>query len=99
MTLSEIFSALSEPYAAGLFASENRSLFANSTGCNVSYYRTMDVDFGPIMKALKEAGYQGDLTLEVDSEFAPQVTEEEALAKLTHLANVAKKLVQMFEEA
>lgn len=60
---------------------------------------TMDVEFEPIIKALKETGYRGDMTLEVDSEFGKEVTEEEALEKLTRLANVAKKLVKMFEEA
>lgn len=39
--------------------SENHSLFANSTGCNVSYYRTMDMDFG-ILPCPKETAEQQD---------------------------------------
>lgn len=60
---------------------------------------TMEVAFEPIIKALKESGYRGDMTLEVSCGFGPEATEEEALAWLTQLANVAKRLVRMFEEA
>ncbi len=56
------------------------------------------IDFDSVAKALKRNGYNGYLTLEAVSHlngFAPENT----LIGLTELANSAKKLAQMIEEA
>jgi len=59
---------------------------------------TMDIDFGPIVKALKEIGYKGDFTLEVDQcldGYGPDRVEDGVRA----LAESARTLVRMYEEA
>ena len=59
---------------------------------------TMDIDFDPIVKALKEIGYEGDFTLEVDhhmAEYGAERIDEGARV----MAEVARKLVRMYEEA
>lgn len=59
---------------------------------------TMDIDFDPIVKALKEIGYEGDFTLEVDhhmAEYGAERIDEGARV----MAETARKLVRMYEEA
>jgi len=59
-----------------------------------------DIDFAPIMAALKETGYKGDLTLEIDSgRRAAGISEADALEELTHLAGLAARLRDMFLNA
>ena len=59
---------------------------------------TMDIDFLPIVKALKEIGYQGEFTLEVDHLLADYGTEriDEGVRVM---AEAARKLATLFEEA
>lgn len=57
---------------------------------------TMDIDFVPIVKALKDIGYEGDFTLEVDhhlSEFGAERIDEGARI----MAESARKLADMFD--
>ncbi len=57
---------------------------------------SMDIDFGEVVKALKDIRYQGWFTLEADQylrDFAP----ENALEGVKDLAASAKRLVSMFE--
>ena len=59
---------------------------------------TMDIDFKPIVKALKDIDYQGDFTLEVDHHmkaYGVERIDEGARA----LAESVRKLVRMYEEA
>jgi len=60
---------------------------------------TMDIDFEAICKALKRVGYKGDMTLEIMHDMEKIADEEGALAWVSELASVAKKLRKMFEEA
>lgn len=59
---------------------------------------TMDIDFAPIVKALKDIDYQGDFTLEVDhlmKEYGADRIDEGARA----MAESVRRLVQMFDSA
>ena len=58
----------------------------------------MDVDFDPIVKALKEIGYAGYFTLEADA-FLGKYSEENVFDGVVLLANSARKLADMFEQA
>ncbi len=58
---------------------------------------TMDIDFLPIIKALKEVGYDGDFTLECGSYFK-HFGDDELSVALKNLADADRKLAQMFEE-
>ena len=60
---------------------------------------TMDIDFVAICKALKDIGYKGDVTLEIDTNFGKNISEDDALKILTNLANIAKKLKEMIINA
>lgn len=59
---------------------------------------SMDIDFVPIVKALKDIGYRGWFTLEADSYLAA-FTRESAWEGVQNLANAAKRLAEMFENA
>lgn len=59
---------------------------------------TMDIDFVPIVKALKDIGYQGEFTLEVDHHIA-EYGAERILEGVKVMAESAQKLVRMYEEA
>lgn len=59
---------------------------------------TMDIDFLPIVKALKEIGYEGEFTLEVDhllADYGPERIDE----GVGVMAEAARKLATLFEEA
>ena len=59
---------------------------------------TMDIDFAPIVKALKDIDYQGDFTLEVDhlmKEYGADRIDEGARA----MAEGVRRLVEMFDSA
>ena len=58
---------------------------------------SMNIDFPPIVKALKEIGYKGEFTLEADRHLST-FTEENAFDGMLELAASAKKLATMFEE-
>lgn len=55
---------------------------------------TMDIDFIPIMAALREVGYAGDVTLECGTHLK-SCTPETVLTGLTEMANTAKRLAAM----
>lgn len=59
---------------------------------------TMDIDFAPIVKALKDIDYQGDFTLEVDhlmKEYGADRIDEGARA----MAESVRRLVEMYDSA
>lgn len=58
---------------------------------------SMNVDFVPIVKALKEINYDGYFTLEADK-FLGDYTEENVFDGVKKLAESAKKLATMYEE-
>jgi len=60
---------------------------------------TMEIDFDAICKALKRVGYKGDMTLEVYHKLDKNSDGQAAVAWLSELASVAKRLRKMFEEA
>lgn len=57
---------------------------------------SMDIDFVPIVKALKEIGYKGYFTLEADR-YLKDYTQENLLTGIQKLAESAKKLVEIYE--
>jgi sugar phosphate isomerase/epimerase len=57
---------------------------------------SMDIDFVPIVKALKDINYNGYFTLEADNYLAP-FTEENFFDGTKNLANAARRLADMFE--
>lgn len=57
---------------------------------------SMDVDFVPIVNALKEINYDGYFTLEADK-FLKDYTEDNVFEGVKELAAVARKLADMFE--
>ena len=59
---------------------------------------TMDIDFAPIVKALKQIGYAGYFTLEADA-YLKAYTEETVYEGIEKLALSGKKLAEMFEKA
>ena len=59
---------------------------------------TMSIDFLPIVKALKEIGYAGYFTLEVDY-YWPDFTADDAQKRMNDLYASVKKLVDMYETA
>ena len=59
---------------------------------------TMDIDYPAVVKALKEIGYQGYFTLESDR-YLQNETADTVFGKLQEMANTARKLADMFENA
>ena len=59
---------------------------------------SMNIDFPPIVKALKEIDYKGYFTLEA-CEFLNTYTKENVFSGVKALAESAKKLLLMFENA
>ena len=59
---------------------------------------TMDVDFVPIVKALKDIGYNGYFTMECDRCFR-DCPPEKTLEKFQDMAAAARKLANMIENA
>ena len=59
---------------------------------------SMEIDFGQVVRALQEIGYQGDFTLECD-QYLHDRTPETLLSGLQDMAAVARKLEKMFQEA
>ena len=57
---------------------------------------TRDIDFVPVMRALKKIGYKGYLTLEADS-YLNAYTGETAFEGCCKMAEAARKLTSMFE--
>ncbi len=57
---------------------------------------TMNVEFEPIVKALKEIDYKGYFTLEVSSRLKG-ASNEQAFEKVKELFNSAKRLAEMFD--
>lgn len=57
---------------------------------------SMDIDFDPIVKALKDIDYKGYFTLEADN-FLKNHTEENAFDGVKKLAASARKLADMFD--
>lgn len=58
---------------------------------------SMNIDFLPIVKALKEIGYNGYFTLEADH-YLSDFTKDNAFEGLKNLAKSARQLADMFEE-
>ena len=58
---------------------------------------SMNIDFLPIVKALKEIRYQGYFTLEAD-QYLRAYTRDNIFDGIKELADSARKLVKMFEE-
>lgn len=58
----------------------------------------MDIDFVPIVKALKEVGYTGYFTLEADC-YLKKFPAEKVQEGINDLARAARKLAQMYENA
>lgn len=58
---------------------------------------SMKIDFVPIVKALKEIGYDGYFTLEA-SYYLDKFIKEDVVSGVNNLYNSAKKLKEMFEE-
>ena len=59
---------------------------------------TMDIDFEPIVKALKDIGYKGYFTLEADT-YLKNFTPDNVFKGVQNMANTARKLADMFENA
>lgn len=57
---------------------------------------SMNIDFEPIMKALKEINYSGEFTLEANS-YLNDCTADNVFEKLCDMKEAAKKLADMFE--
>lgn len=57
---------------------------------------TMDIDFDPIVQALRDIGYQGEFTLEA-SYCMRDYTADQVPARVAQMAESAKKLAAMFE--
>lgn len=57
---------------------------------------SMDIDFAPIVKALKDIGYSGYFTLEAD-QFLKDYTEENVFEGVIKMSDSAKELAQMFD--
>lgn len=57
---------------------------------------TMDMQFEPIVRALKDIGYSGYFTLEVDR-YPGAFTADTAFACVQNMASAARKLADMFE--
>ena len=58
---------------------------------------SMNIDFGGVVKALKEIGYDGYLTLEA-SGYLEKASSDEVVSGVKDLYNSVKKLSDMFEE-
>ena len=56
----------------------------------------MDIDFDPIVKALKKINYQGYFTLEADA-FLNAYTSENVFEGIQKLADTAKRLAEMYD--
>ena len=59
---------------------------------------TMDIDFEAVMRALKEIGYQGYLTLEANS-FLKNHTSDNLLQGVKKMAETARRLAKIYENA
>ena len=60
---------------------------------------SMNIDFVPIVKALKRVGYSGDFTLEADAYLGlNHYTVENVFDGVKNLADSAKKLAKLYEE-
>ena len=59
---------------------------------------SMNIDFPPIVKALKEIGYAGYFTMETDY-YWPGFTADDAQQRLNNMYAVVRKLADMYEEA
>ncbi len=57
---------------------------------------SMDIDFVPIIKALKEIGYEGDLTLEASAYLKDY--KDKVFEGIKNLADSAKKLREIYEK-
>lgn len=57
---------------------------------------TMDIDFDAVLSALKEIGYCGDLTLEVD-QFLPTYYPDDVFTGMKKMAEVAKRMAAEFD--
>ena len=57
---------------------------------------SMDIDFPPIVKALKDIDYKGYFTLEADT-YLNAFTEETIFEGMINLKNAARKLTDLFE--
>ena len=59
---------------------------------------TLKIDYEPIIRALKEIDYQGDMTLEACYYLKKEYTPENYLEGLRIMADGAKRLAQMYED-
>lgn len=60
---------------------------------------SMNIDYAPIIKALRDIKYDGYFTLEADAYLGKNAfTAENVFDGLANMKNVAKKLAEMFEE-
>ncbi len=57
---------------------------------------SMQIDFPPIVKALKEIGYDGDFTLECDN-YLKNYTPETVFDGIKNLASAARRLADLYE--
>ena len=58
---------------------------------------SMDIDFVPVVKALKDVGYNGYFTLEADA-YLRDFDETNVFEGIVNLKNSARKLADMFEQ-
>ena len=59
---------------------------------------TLKIDYEPIIRALKEIDYQGDMTLEACYYLKKEYTPENYMEGLRIMASGAKRLAQMYED-
>ena len=59
---------------------------------------TLNIDYAPIIRALKEIDYQGDMTLEACYYLKKEYTPENYIDGLRIVADSAKRLAKMYEE-
>lgn len=76
-----------------------QALHIHDNDCHGDHHQlpfTMSIDFDAVVQALKEIGYAGWLTLEVDR-YCHGSTPENVYEKVQNMANCAKKIAQMME--
>ncbi len=57
---------------------------------------TMDIDFAPVVKALKDINYTGDFTLEADTHIRKH-SSDDVFKGICEMSNATRKLADMFE--
>jgi len=77
-----------------------QALHIHDNDCRGDHHQlpfTMNIDFAAVVRALKDSGYAGWLTLEVDR-YCHGCTPENVYEKVVKMAQTAKKIAQMMDE-